>query len=112
MAAIRWLPPNKSRCLPYILYAQFRSPISIGGAALGRAPAFTAITILTLAIAIDANTAIFSVIDGAVEKIDFKGVGPGSADIYSVKSAKGWWEFRIWFTPDGKVQQANTRPVQ
>ena len=49
---------------------------------------------------------------GAVEKIDFQGVGPGGADIYSVKSAKGPWEFRIWFTPDGKVQQANTRPVQ
>ena len=49
---------------------------------------------------------------GAVEKIDFQGVGPGGADIYSVKSAKGSWEFRIWFMPDGKVQQANTRPVQ
>jgi CubicO group peptidase (beta-lactamase class C family) len=49
---------------------------------------------------------------GAVEKIDFQGVGPGGADIYSVKSARGSWEFRIWFTPDGKVQQANTRPGQ
>lgn len=49
---------------------------------------------------------------GAVEKIDFQGVGPGGADIYSVKSAKGSWEFRIWFMPDGKIQQANTRPVQ
>ena len=49
---------------------------------------------------------------GAVEKIDFQGVGPGGADIYAVKSAKGSWEFRIWFMPDGKVQQANTRPVQ
>jgi predicted permease len=35
---------------------------------LGRAPAFTAITILTLAIAIGANTAIFSVIDGVLLK--------------------------------------------
>ncbi|HTS31405.1 MAG TPA: serine hydrolase [Bryobacteraceae bacterium] len=49
---------------------------------------------------------------GAVEKIAFQGVGPGGADIYSVKSAKGSWEFRIWLMPDGKVQQANTRPVQ
>ncbi len=49
---------------------------------------------------------------GAVEKIDFQAVGPGGADIYSVKSAKGSWEFRIWLTPDGKVQQANTRAAQ
>ncbi len=49
---------------------------------------------------------------GAVEKISFQGVGPGGADIYSVKSAKGAWEFRIWFRPDGKVEQANTRAVQ
>ncbi|MGO9259216.1 MAG: serine hydrolase [Bryobacteraceae bacterium] len=49
---------------------------------------------------------------GAIEKIAFQGVGPGGADIYSVKSANGAWEFRIWLTPDGKVQQANTRPVQ
>jgi hypothetical protein len=49
---------------------------------------------------------------GAVSKIDFQGVGPGGADIYSVKSANGAWEFRIWLTEDGKVEQANTRPVQ
>ena len=49
---------------------------------------------------------------GAVEKIAFQGVGPGGADIYSVKSAKGAWEFRIWLTADGKVEQANTRAVQ
>ena len=49
---------------------------------------------------------------GAVEKIAFQGVGPGGADIYSVKSAKGAWEFRIWLTEDGKVEQANTRAVQ
>jgi hypothetical protein len=28
-----------------------------------------------------------------------------------VKSAKGAWEFRIWLTEDGKVEQANTRVV-
>jgi CubicO group peptidase (beta-lactamase class C family) len=49
---------------------------------------------------------------GAIEKIAFQGVGPGGADIYSVKSAKSSWEFRIWLTPDGKIQQANTRAVQ
>jgi CubicO group peptidase (beta-lactamase class C family) len=49
---------------------------------------------------------------GAIEKIAFQGVGPGGADIYSVKSAKGAWEFRIWLTGDGKVEQANTRAVQ
>jgi CubicO group peptidase (beta-lactamase class C family) len=49
---------------------------------------------------------------GAVSKIDFQGVGPGGADMYSVKSAKGAWEFRIWLTEDGKVEQANTRAVQ
>jgi hypothetical protein len=49
---------------------------------------------------------------GVIEKIAFQGVGPGGADIYSVKSAKGAWEFRIWLTADGKVEQANTRPIQ
>ena len=49
---------------------------------------------------------------GAIEKITFQRVGPGGADIYSVKSAKGAWEFRIWLTEDGKVEQANTRAVQ
>jgi len=49
---------------------------------------------------------------GAIEKIAFQGVGPGGADIYTVKSAKGAWEFRIWLTADGKVEQANTRPIQ
>jgi hypothetical protein len=49
---------------------------------------------------------------GVIEKIAFQGVGPGGADIYSVKSAKGSWEFRIWLTGDWKVEQANTRSVQ
>ena len=49
---------------------------------------------------------------GAIEKIAFKGVGPGGADIYTVKSANGAWEFRIWLTADGKVEQANTRPAE
>jgi len=49
---------------------------------------------------------------GAIEKIAFQGVGPGGADIYKVNSAKGAWEFRMWLTPDGKIEQANTRAVQ
>ena len=49
---------------------------------------------------------------GAIEKVVFQGVGPCGADIYSVKSAKGAWEFRIWLTTEGKVEQANTRAVQ
>lgn len=49
---------------------------------------------------------------GAIEKITFQGVGPGGADIYSVKSGNGAWEFRIWLDADGKVEQANTRPVE
>jgi len=49
---------------------------------------------------------------GAIEKIAFQGVGPGGADIYAVKSANGAWEFRIWLTADGKLEQASTRPVQ
>jgi CubicO group peptidase (beta-lactamase class C family) len=49
---------------------------------------------------------------GVIEKIAFQGVGPGGADIYSVKSAKSAWEFRIWLTEDGKIEQANTRAVQ
>jgi hypothetical protein len=49
---------------------------------------------------------------GTIEKVAFQGVGPGCLDIYSVKSAKGAWEFRIWLPADGKVEQANTRSVQ
>jgi len=49
---------------------------------------------------------------GAVQSIAFKGVGPGGADIYLVKAEKGSWEYRIWLSQDGKVEQANTRAVQ
>lgn len=49
---------------------------------------------------------------GAIQSIMFKGVGPGGADIYTVKAEKGVWEYRIWLAPDGKVERANTRAVQ
>lgn len=48
----------------------------------------------------------------AIQSIAFKSVGPGGADIYSIKSDKGSWEFRIWLNPDGKVEQALLSPFQ
>jgi predicted permease len=46
----------------------FAARFRLAARRLGRAPAFTAITVLTLAIAIGTNTAIFSVIDGVLLK--------------------------------------------
>ncbi|HTJ22897.1 MAG TPA: serine hydrolase [Gemmatimonadaceae bacterium] len=46
---------------------------------------------------------------GAVQSVTFKGVGPGGADIYEVKFANGGQEWRIWLTPDGKIDSANFR---
>jgi len=48
---------------------------------------------------------------GALQSISFKGVGPGGADIYTVKFEKGGLEYRIWLAPDGKVESANVRPL-
>jgi CubicO group peptidase (beta-lactamase class C family) len=48
---------------------------------------------------------------GAIQSIQFKGVGPGGADIYAVKFANGTVEYRIWLAPDGKVESANMRPA-
>ena len=42
----------------------------------------------------------------------FKGVGPGGADIYTVKFENGSLEYRLWLAPDGKIESANVRPVQ
>jgi hypothetical protein len=48
---------------------------------------------------------------GALQSLTFKGVGPGGADIYTVKFEKGSLEYRIWLAPDGKVENANLRPA-
>jgi CubicO group peptidase (beta-lactamase class C family) len=49
---------------------------------------------------------------GALQAVTFKGVGPGSADIYQVKFEKGSLDYRIWLEPDGKVESANMRPSE
>ena len=46
---------------------------------------------------------------GALESLTFKGVGPGGADIYIVKFEKGTLEYRIWLSPDGKIDNTNYR---
>jgi len=48
---------------------------------------------------------------GAIQSVTFKGVGPGGADIYEIKFEKGALEYRIWLTPDGKIDNANVRPL-
>jgi CubicO group peptidase (beta-lactamase class C family) len=47
---------------------------------------------------------------GALQSLSFKGVGPGGADIYTVKFESGTLEYRIWLSPDGKIDNANYRP--
>jgi len=47
---------------------------------------------------------------GAVQSLVFKGVGPGGADIYSVRFEKGALETRIWLGLDGKIENTNVRP--
>jgi hypothetical protein len=47
---------------------------------------------------------------GAVESIFFRGVGPGGYDIYGVKFAKGFAEFRILMAADGKAEDVIFRP--
>jgi CubicO group peptidase (beta-lactamase class C family) len=49
---------------------------------------------------------------GTVQKATFKAVGPAGPDIYEVKFEKGAQEWRIWLSPDGKVDSANFRPAQ
>jgi hypothetical protein len=47
---------------------------------------------------------------GALQSLTFKGVGPGGADIYTVKFENGTLEYRIWLAADGKIDSANYRP--
>jgi hypothetical protein len=47
---------------------------------------------------------------GAVESIFFRGVGPGGYDIYGVKFAKGFAEFRALMGADGKAEDMVFRP--
>jgi hypothetical protein len=47
---------------------------------------------------------------GAAESIFFRGVGPGGYDIYGVKFAKGFAEFRVLMGADGKAEDVAFRP--
>ena len=47
---------------------------------------------------------------GAVESIFFRGVGPGGYDIYGVKFANGFAEFRLLLGADGKAEDVLFRP--
>jgi hypothetical protein len=47
---------------------------------------------------------------GAVESIFFRGVGPGGYDIYGVKFANGFSEFRLLLGTDGKAEDVLFRP--
>lgn len=47
---------------------------------------------------------------GAVESIFFRGVGPGGYDIYGVKFANGFAEFRLLLGADGKADNVIFRP--
>jgi len=49
---------------------------------------------------------------GAMRTVAFKAVGPAGPDIYEVKFEKGAQEWRIWLSPEGKVDSANFRPAQ
>jgi CubicO group peptidase (beta-lactamase class C family) len=48
---------------------------------------------------------------GALQSVSFSGVGPGGADIYTCKFANGSIEYRIWLDADGKLDNANIRPI-
>jgi hypothetical protein len=49
---------------------------------------------------------------GTLQSVNFKGVGPGGADIYHVKFEKGSLDYRIWLGSDGKIESANVRPSE
>jgi CubicO group peptidase (beta-lactamase class C family) len=47
---------------------------------------------------------------GAIQSVTFNSVGPAGPDIFEVKFEHGSQEWRIWMSPDGKVDSANFRP--
>lgn len=49
---------------------------------------------------------------GTVKSMKFLNVGPAGPDIYQVETDKGSWQFRIWLSPEGKVERAIVQPVQ
>jgi len=48
---------------------------------------------------------------GALQSMEFKGVGPGGADIYRLKFAHGLIEWRIFLDADGKIATQFWHPV-
>jgi hypothetical protein len=40
---------------------------------------------------------------GALQSVDFKGVGPGGSDIYRLKFEHGLIEWRLYLDADGKI---------
>jgi beta-lactamase regulating signal transducer with metallopeptidase domain len=58
---------------------------------------------------VDQLHAMFTAL-GAVEQIFFRGVGPGGYDIYGVKFANGFAEFRLLLGTDGKAEDVLFRP--
>jgi hypothetical protein len=49
---------------------------------------------------------------GRVRSIHFERVGPAGSDIYSIKTDRGSWEFRIWMAEDGKIDFVDIQPAQ
>ncbi len=47
----------------------------------------------------------------SLKSVEFKGVGPGGSDIYSVKFEQGSLEWRIFLDADGKVASQFFRPA-
>jgi len=48
---------------------------------------------------------------GALQSMEFKGVGPGGADIYRLKFEHGLIEWRIFLDADGKIATQFWHPV-
>jgi CubicO group peptidase (beta-lactamase class C family) len=46
---------------------------------------------------------------GALQSLTFQAVGPAGPDIYEAKFANGTLEYRIWLSPDGKIESATFR---